>query len=60
MKKIYKNLCRYDLYAGYFLFISTYNKRKVLEKFKVSENDYDNTIKFYNDDPEKWQPFLIV
>ena len=35
-------------------------KEKVLEKFKVSENDYDNTIKFYNDDPEKWQLFLIV
>ena len=33
-------------------------KEKVLEKFKISENDYDNTIKFYNDDPENWQPFF--
>jgi hypothetical protein len=33
-------------------------KEKVLEKYKVSENDYDNIIKFYNDDPEKWQSFF--
>ncbi len=33
-------------------------KEKVLAKYKVSENDFDNTIKFYNDDPEKWQPFF--
>jgi len=33
-------------------------KEKVLAKYKVSENDFDNTIKFYNDDPDKWQPFF--
>ena len=33
-------------------------KEKVMAKYKVSENDFDNTIKFYNDDPEKWQPFF--
>jgi hypothetical protein len=33
-------------------------KEKVLAKYKISENDFDNTIKFYNEDPEKWQPFF--
>jgi hypothetical protein len=33
-------------------------KEKVLKKFSVSENDYDNTIKIYNSDPEKWQAFF--
>jgi hypothetical protein len=33
-------------------------KEKVLKKFSVSENDYNNTIKFYNNDPEKWQTFF--
>jgi hypothetical protein len=33
-------------------------KEKVLKKFTVNENDYDVTIKFYNNDPEKWQTFF--
>lgn len=33
-------------------------KEKVLKKFSISENDYNNTIRFYNDDPEKWQSFF--
>lgn len=33
-------------------------KEKVLTKYKVSKNDFDNTIKFYNNAPEKWQPFF--
>jgi len=33
-------------------------KEKVLKKFSVSENDYNSTIKFYNNDPEKWQTFF--
>lgn len=33
-------------------------KKEVLKRFNVNEIDYDNTIKFYNDDPERWQPFF--
>jgi len=33
-------------------------KEKVLKKFSVSEKDYSNTIKSYNDDPERWQKFF--
>lgn len=33
-------------------------KNEVLKRFNISEKDYDITIKFYNDDPERWQPFF--
>lgn len=33
-------------------------KQKVLEKFTVNEKDYEATISFYNNDPEKWQKFF--
>lgn len=33
-------------------------KQKVLKKFKINESDYDATIEYYNDDPEKWQKFF--
>jgi uncharacterized protein YxeA len=33
-------------------------KKEVLKRFNVTENDYDKTIKYYNDDPERWQPFF--
>lgn len=33
-------------------------KKDVLKRFNVTENDYDKTIKFYNDDPDRWQPFF--
>ena len=33
-------------------------KKEVLKRFNVTENDYDKNIKYYNDDPERWQPFF--
>lgn len=33
-------------------------KDLTLKKFKVSGDDYDNTISFYNQNPEKWQAFF--
>jgi len=33
-------------------------KAEVLKRFNVNEKDYDNTIKYYNDDSERWQPFF--
>jgi hypothetical protein len=33
-------------------------KEKVLKKFNVSENDYNNTVKYFNEEPEKWQNFF--
>lgn len=33
-------------------------KHKVLKKFDVNEFEYDETIKYYNDDPERWQKFF--
>lgn len=33
-------------------------KEKVLKKFNVRENDYGATIKYYNDNPERWQKFF--
>jgi hypothetical protein len=33
-------------------------KQKVLEKFLVKEKDYDATINYYNNEPEKWQKFF--
>ena len=33
-------------------------KVKVLKKFDVKEFEYDETIKYYNDDPERWQKFF--
>jgi hypothetical protein len=33
-------------------------KDSVLKKFSVKEFDYVNTVKFYNDDPERWQRFF--
>jgi hypothetical protein len=33
-------------------------KNKVLKKFDVKEIEYDETIKYYNDDPERWQKFF--
>jgi|GEM_PF-686636 len=33
-------------------------KKEVLNRFNVNENDYDKTIKYYNDEPDKWQPFF--
>ena len=33
-------------------------KKEVLKRFNVNENNYDNTIEFYNDDPQRWQPFF--
>ena len=33
-------------------------KDTVLNKFKISKNDYDRTIEFYNNNPEKWQTFF--
>jgi hypothetical protein len=33
-------------------------KDKVLQRYNVKEIQYDETIKFYNDDPERWQKFF--
>ena len=33
-------------------------KNIVLKKFGVSKNDFDETIKFYNEEPERWQKFF--
>jgi len=33
-------------------------KYKVLKKFDVKEFEYNATIKYYNDDPERWQKFF--
>jgi hypothetical protein len=33
-------------------------KNKVLKKFGVSKNDFDETIKYYNEEPERWQSFF--
>lgn len=33
-------------------------KNNVLKKFKIKEFEYDETIKYYNDDPERWQKFF--
>ncbi len=33
-------------------------KNKVLKKYSIIENDYDETINFYNDDPERWLKFF--
>lgn len=33
-------------------------KERVLKKFSVNENDYGSTIKFYNENPERWQKFF--
>ena len=33
-------------------------KEKVLKRFSVNENDYSSTIKYYNDNPERWQKFF--
>lgn len=33
-------------------------KKSVLKKFRVKQNDYDNTIAFYNQKPERWQAFF--
>jgi len=33
-------------------------KLTVLKKFNVKEFEYDETIKYYNDDPERWQKFF--
>lgn len=33
-------------------------KVSVLKNFSVKEIDYANTVKFYNDDPERWQKFF--
>ncbi len=33
-------------------------KNKVLKKFNVKEFEYDETIKYYNDKPERWQKFF--
>lgn len=33
-------------------------KNKVIKKFGVSKNDFDETIKYYNEEPELWQSFF--
>ncbi len=33
-------------------------KEEVLKRFNVNEKDYDNTIKYYNADAERWQSFF--
>lgn len=33
-------------------------KEEVLKRFNVKKNEYDETIKFYNADPERWQKFF--
>jgi hypothetical protein len=33
-------------------------KDSVLKKYKVKKIEYDQTIKYYNDDPERWQKFF--
>lgn len=33
-------------------------KKNVLKKFNTSQSDYDKTISFYNQNPEKWQAFF--
>jgi len=33
-------------------------KEEVLKRFSVENTDYDETIKFYNADPERWQKFF--
>lgn len=33
-------------------------KHIVFKKFSVNESDYEETIKFYNRTPEKWQSFF--
>ncbi len=33
-------------------------KQKVLKRFNIKETDYDATVEYYNNDPEKWQKFF--
>lgn len=33
-------------------------KSKVLRRFKISKTDFDATIKYYNNKPERWQKFF--
>ena len=33
-------------------------KENVLKRFSVNENDYTTTIKYYNDNPVRWQKFF--
>lgn len=33
-------------------------KNSILKKYNVKKFEYDQTIKFYNDDPERWQKFF--
>ncbi len=33
-------------------------KKSVLEKYSVSEKDYNSTLIFYNSEPKRWQTFF--
>ena len=33
-------------------------KSKVLKKFSITKSDFDETIQFYNEEPERWQKFF--
>lgn len=33
-------------------------KNNVLKKFNTTQSDYDNTIAYYNQNPERWQAFF--
>lgn len=33
-------------------------KRAVFAKYKVTDEDYNNTFKYYNENPERWEIFF--
>lgn len=33
-------------------------KKRVFAKYSITEQDYNNTFKFYNENPERWEAFF--
>lgn len=34
-------------------------KDSVLAEYGITESDYEKTIEFYNNEPERWQKFFV-
>lgn len=33
-------------------------KQKIFSEFNLTENDYEQTVEFYNKDPKRWEDFF--
>lgn len=33
-------------------------KKEVFQKYNTSDKEYQNTLNYYNEDPEKWEAFF--